>query len=88
MKQLSRLKDLAISETGFVFDPFSGATFTVNASGQVIFKGLQSGLSPQEIVKRLRSEFDAVREDALDEVLDFVRVLEQHGWSADDSSER
>ena len=28
----SRLKDLAISETGFIFDPMSGATFTVNTA--------------------------------------------------------
>ena len=87
MKQLSKLKDLAISENGFVFDPFSGGTFTVNATGQVIFKGLRDGLSAQEIVQRLRAEFDAVREDVLDEVLDFLRVLEQHGWSAGDSGE-
>src|SRR5205085_12462462 len=30
------LKDLAISETGFVFDPYTGATFTTNATGHCV----------------------------------------------------
>ena len=32
MSDLNRLRDLALSDTGFVFDPCSGATFTVNAT--------------------------------------------------------
>jgi predicted Rdx family selenoprotein len=85
MKQLSKLKDLAISETGFVFDPFSGGTFTVNATGQVIFKGLRDGQTPAEIVQRLRAEFDAVGDDVLEEVHDFLRVLKGYGWSSGDA---
>lgn len=85
MKQLSKLKDLAISETGFVFDPFSGGTFTVNATGQVIFKGLRDGQSPAEIVQRLCAEFDDVGDDVLDEVLDFLRVLKGYGWASADA---
>lgn len=85
MKQLSKLKDLAISENGFVFDPFSGGTFTVNATGQVIFKGLRDGQTPAEIVARLCTEFDDVGEDVLTEVLDFLRVLKSYGWSSVDA---
>jgi len=85
MKQLSKLKDLAISETGFVFDPFSGGTFTVNPTGQVIFKGLRDGLTPDEIVEKLRAEFDDVGHDVLDQVLDFLRVLKSYGWSSGDA---
>ena len=40
MSDLNRLRDLALSDTGFVFDPCSGATFTVNATGLAVLKGL------------------------------------------------
>jgi hypothetical protein len=53
-----RIKDLAISETGFVFDPFSGGTFTVNGTGQAIIKALRDGLTAQEIIDRLAVDFD------------------------------
>jgi hypothetical protein len=34
------LVDLAVSESGFVFDPWSGSTFTVNSTGLVLLAGL------------------------------------------------
>ncbi len=30
---LTHLKQLAVSENGFVFDPYTGHTFTLNATG-------------------------------------------------------
>ena len=38
-----RLSQLAISASGFVFDPRSGATFTVNDTGRTIIEGLRDG---------------------------------------------
>ena len=50
MTKAHSIRDLAISESGFVFDPFSGGTFTVDATGQGILKGLRDGLTAEEIV--------------------------------------
>jgi hypothetical protein len=74
-----RLKDLAISETGFVFDPFSGGTFSLNPTGQFIVKALREGLSQDEVVARLRDQFDGVTNKLEEDVQDFVRTLSEYG---------
>jgi PqqD family protein of HPr-rel-A system len=74
-----RLKELAISETGFVFDPHSGGTFTLNGTGQVIVKALRDGSTPDEIVEQLRATFDDVNRDVIEDVRDFLRTLTDFG---------
>jgi len=78
-----RIKDLAISETGFVFDPYSGGTFTVNATGQTIIKALREGLTPEETIDRLAADFDGVTRNAADEVRDFLKTLDDFGLLTD-----
>jgi len=79
MSNPSRIKDIAINDTGFVFDPFSGGTFTLNSTGQVIIKALRDGLSHGEIVARLRDEFDEVSAKLEEDVQDFIRSLRDFG---------
>jgi hypothetical protein len=83
MSNQHRIKDLAISENGFVFDPFSGGTFTLNATGQVVIKGLRDGLSKSEIVANLSSEFDGVTNKLHEDVQDFIRTLSEFGLLSD-----
>lgn len=40
-----RLQSLAISETGFIFDPQTGQSFTVNATGLLVLDLLKQGIS-------------------------------------------
>ncbi len=80
MPTASQLETLAISETGFVFDPRTGATFTVNPVGHAVLLALRDGLPLDGVVARLRERFEQVPGDAVrDDVGDFVRVLRQHG---------
>lgn len=79
MSYTSRLRDLAISETGFLFDPMSGATFTVNPTGACILRALRDGCDRGEIVDRLRSTFEVGRADLESDLGDFVRLLVQSG---------
>jgi len=79
MSQRSMLENLAVSDSGFVFDPMSGATFTVNTSGLVVLNALREGLSLDETVARVRERFEGAGADARDDVLDFVARLRQHG---------
>jgi PqqD family protein of HPr-rel-A system len=79
----ARLKELAISDSGFVFDPFSGGTFTLNATGQVILRGLKEGKSTDEIVKVLSEEFDQVSPRVEEEVRDFLRTMHEFGLPAE-----
>ena len=75
-----RLLDLATSETGFVFDPSSGATFSTNAVGLVILDCLKSSQKRCEIVKSLRDAFDVSEgEDDLSRDIDeFLQLLKRH----------
>ncbi len=79
MSTLARLKDLALSESGFVFDPYTGATFTANGTGLAVLRGLREGLNRQQIVGRLGDEFSVagslVQLDS--DVGDFLRLLVQ-----------
>jgi PqqD family protein of HPr-rel-A system len=77
----TRLKDLAVSDSGFVFDPFSGGTFTLNETGRAVLNGLREGLSEAEIVARLRTDFDSVTPKVEEEVRDFFRTITEFGLS-------
>ena len=90
MRSLARLQDLALSESGFVFDPFTGATFTANPTGLLVLQGLRDGLSRSQIVEHLRQQFsvDGIFDQVESDVGDFVRLLVQQALlSADQLSE-
>ncbi len=75
---MQRLRDLAISDTGFVFDPFSGATYTVNDTARCVLDGLKQGLRRDELVAQLRERFETVGEDLardLDELVQSLRLF-------------
>lgn len=75
----THFKDLAVSDTGFIFDPYSGATFTVNETGLDIVMALREGLFPDQIVERLKGGFEGAGREVADDVNDFLRALKQHG---------
>lgn len=79
MSATARLSDLALSESGFVFDPYSGGTFTVNRTGMVLLHCLRDGLPRTAIVERLRTEFQVDGADLESDVGEFVRLLVQQG---------
>ncbi|HMU40429.1 MAG TPA: HPr-rel-A system PqqD family peptide chaperone [Pseudomonadota bacterium] len=79
----AHLKDLALSDTGFVFDPYTGATFTTNASGLAILHALKEGRNRKEILSQLRDRFD-VHGDLETDLTEFIQLLRQHGVVAGD----
>lgn len=83
MEKQVRVKDIAISETGFVFDPFSGGTFTLNATGQFVIKAVRDGLSRDQIVAKIRESFSHVTSQAAQDVDDFMRTLQSLGLLVD-----
>lgn len=75
----SRLHDLALSESGFVFDPSSGATYTANRTGLLIIYALREGLSRAQVVARLQQSFRCPGVDLESEVGEFSRLLVAQG---------
>jgi len=72
------LADLAVSPTGFVFDPASGQSFTVNDTGLAVLRGLRDGLAPDAIASRLATEFDAPEETIRSNLAGFVAQLHRY----------
>ena len=69
------LRRLVISEEGFIFDPETGNSFTVNGTGLFVIKLLKEGKSEEEIVFALCSEYEVSEEEARRDLLDFVEQL-------------
>lgn len=76
---LNRLKNLALSETGFVFDPSTGNTFTLNDSAIFILKSLRDGSTAPDIARQLTAEFDVSDTQAGDDVTDVLLQLKEAG---------
>ncbi len=83
----SPLDNLAISETGFVFDPQSGATFNVNATGLLVLRGLRDGKPAESISSDLQRAFDATPDEVSEHIAEFTQLLRQFGLLSDGSTE-
>jgi len=73
-----KLRDLAVSESGFVFDPYSGATFSVNATGMCLLEGLKEGLDRQSLMARLEDRFETEGAELSRDVDEFLELLRTH----------
>jgi len=80
--ELNRIKNLALSETGFLFDPATGNTFTLNESAMTILKALKNGLGQQQIAEALAAEFEVSGAQALEDVSDALLQLREAGLIA------
>ncbi|HHE37755.1 MAG TPA: PqqD family peptide modification chaperone [Candidatus Cloacimonetes bacterium] len=75
---VEKLNSLAISETGFIFDPTSGHSFTTNEVGIEIITLLKAGKEIQEIIEELQEEY-AVSENELEiDVMDYIHNLKNY----------
>lgn len=69
------LERLAISDKGFVFDPVTGNSLTVNATGLALLRLFQRERDLDEIVAQITSEFDVSAADAERDALDFAALI-------------
>ncbi len=76
---MQRLRDLAISESGFVFDPFSGATFTANGSALVMLDALKKNLGRAALCALVSRRFDTRNDDVGRDLDELVQTLRMHG---------
>ena len=72
------LRELAISETGFVFDPRTGATYSVNPTGLVVLQGLREGMNGGAIAASISEKFGVSVREAEVDLSDFVQTLRQY----------
>jgi PqqD family protein of HPr-rel-A system len=72
---MQRLRSLALNPDGFAFDPTTGESYTLNATGLVVLEGLREGLSSDELAARLTEKFEVTAEEASRDVDDFLDHL-------------
>jgi len=70
-----RLPRLAINEEGFIFDPATGESFTVNETGLKIVLGLKNGKSREDIKSEFCEEFEVSADNAEKDISDFIEHL-------------
>lgn len=81
-----RLRDLAISQSGFIFDPFTGSTFSANAAGLLILDELKEGRGREAIVAALEERFEVAGEDLERDLDEFLLLLRRNSLLPQDYS--
>ena len=69
-------KDVAISDSGFVFNPATGESFTVNHTGIELFNYLKDGKSYNEIRDLMLEKYDTNEATFEKDYQDFVAIME------------
>ena len=72
---MNRLSRLILDAEGFVFDPTSGESFTVNPTGLFILNSIRDHKSLEAIALELQEEFGVTVDNAEKDVLDFKTHL-------------
>jgi hypothetical protein len=72
---IERLTTLAISDTGFIFDPSTGDTFNTNDSGIKIIQWLKQGKDFNELMDLMIEQYEVTEEELEADLLDFMQTL-------------
>jgi PqqD family protein of HPr-rel-A system len=78
MEFIQLKKSVAISESGFIFHPGSGESFSVNNSGLEIIEMLRNEMSNEEIILSLSEKYDIEKSELEKYFFDFVSMLKQY----------
>ncbi|MCP4290534.1 MAG: PqqD family protein [bacterium] len=87
MSANQKLKDLAVSDSGFVFDPSTGTTFNVNVPGSRILDLLKNETSFQDILVAIEGEFEVGNADLHRHVQEFLASLVSFGLITKEESD-
>jgi hypothetical protein len=78
MKKYSVPETVAVSDSGFLFLPSSGETFTLNHIGKEIFQLIQKGVEEEEIFKYVLDEYDIDSRTLEKDFGDFTLQLQKY----------
>ena len=80
-----RLKrNIAISESGFLFDPTGGESYSLNEQGLEIINLLKEKKSNEEIAAFMSDNYDIESDDFEKYYFDFLGMLKQYQLLEDD----
>ncbi len=70
-------KNIAVSETGFIFNPTTGDSYSINQVGQEILDSLGQKKSPAEITSLMTNIYDIDPPSFEKYFYDFISMLRQ-----------
>lgn len=76
-------KNIATSETGLIFNPGTGDSFSVNNTGAEILSKLKEGKSHEEIIQFLLTKFDIEKTQIEKDMDDFISQLSDYNLLED-----
>ena len=88
MSKYKVAEDLAMSETGFLFLPGTGETFTSNEIGRKIIQLIQKGESSDKIIEKITNEYDIDSNTFEKDLNDFLIQLSQYNVAQELWNER
>lgn len=71
-------KNIAISENGFVFDPTTGESFSINPIGSEIIHSIRDGGSQESITTTIIEKYDVDKQTFERYYFDFISMLNQY----------
>jgi hypothetical protein len=72
---IAKLHNLAISGTGFIFDPVTGNSYNTNETGLFIVNAIKAGKSITEIANMIANDYDVSIEVAEQDILQIIESL-------------
>ncbi len=81
-------KNIAVSESGFVFDPGTGDSFSLNEQAREIVRLLSEGKAYDEITGIMTSEYDIDKAGFEKYFFDFLGMLKQYNLLEEDEQEK
>lgn len=73
------LSHLALSDEGFLFDPTSGHTYTLNSVGTFILRKMIEKYSSEQIIAAVIEEYDVTEEILSRDLEQFYHFLSEQG---------
>ena len=70
--------NLAVSETGFLFNPGTGESFTVNPIGGEIIEMLRKGTGQEELIDNITKSYQIDRNAFEKDLQDFLGLLKTY----------
>ncbi len=71
-------KNIAISDSGFLFNPATGESFTVNPIGLEIINLLREGKTEKEICQAVTDDYSVELPVVERDFHDFIHLIKQH----------
>lgn len=67
--------NIAVSDSGFIFNPATGDSFSTNAVGMEVIRILKEERKKKEVIQMLREKFSVDQSTAEKDLDDFLMVL-------------